>query len=296
MRHTLLLIWLLLVTSLHAQTWQDSLYASAVPASGAGTESPEGRYILRSTLFGAGFNNVLETYLTPLEYKGPELRFMHEGMRMTRLMDGKVSGQHLLQVMASKTRNPARNGEMYTGMVSWSYALHYQFALRENLKLLAGPYIDLNGGVVYNRRNSNNPAQAKAYGNIGASGMLIYKFHLGNYPMTVRYQANLPLLGAMFSPEFGESYYELFVLKNGGQHVKFTSVHNQPSLQQLVTLDFPVSRAILRVGYLCDIRQAKVNHLKGHLYSHDFLIGFVRNLYLFREKRQVSMPEKQTPF
>ena len=156
MRHTLLLIWLLLVTSLHAQTRQDSLYASAVPASGAGTESPEGRYILRSTLFGAGFNNVLETYLTPLEYKGPELRFMHEGMRMTRLMDGKVSGQHLLQVMASKTRNPARNGEMYTGMVSWSYALHYQFALRENLKLLAGPYIDLNGGVVYNRRNSNN--------------------------------------------------------------------------------------------------------------------------------------------
>ena len=154
------------------QARQDSLQASPVTASGTGGELPEGRYILRSTLFGAGFNNVLETYLSPLEYKGPELRFMHEGMRTTRLMDGNVSGQHLLQVMASKTQNPAKNGDMYTGMVSWSYALHYRFALRENLKLLAGPYIELNGGVVYNRRNSNNPAQAKAYGNIGASGML----------------------------------------------------------------------------------------------------------------------------
>ena len=61
MRHTLLLIWLLLVTSLHAQTRQDSLYASAVPASGAGTENPEGRDILRGPLFGAGFNKVLGT-------------------------------------------------------------------------------------------------------------------------------------------------------------------------------------------------------------------------------------------
>lgn len=294
MRYTLFILFILTI-HLNLQAQPDCLRDSTADSPEC-SRTPEGRYILRSTLFGAGFNNVLETYLSPLEYKGPELHFMHEGMRMTRLMNGKVSGQHLLQVMASQTRNPAKNGEMYTGMVSWSYALHYQFALRENLKVLAGPYIDLNGGVVYNRRNSNNPAQAKAYGNIGASGMLIYKFHLGNYPMAVRYQANLPLLGAMFSPEFGESYYEIFSLKNRGKHVKFTSLHNQPSLRQWITLDFPVSRTILRIGYLCDIQQADVNHLKSHLYSHDFLFGFVRNLYLFRGKRQISMPEKQTPF
>ena len=120
MRHTLFIL-LLLFATIHVRAQQDSLHVSSVPSSGADKELPEGRYILRSTLFGAGFNNVLETYLSPLEYKGPELRFMHEGMRMTRLMGGNVSGQHLLQVMASRTQNPARNGEMYTGMVSWSY-------------------------------------------------------------------------------------------------------------------------------------------------------------------------------
>lgn len=32
------------------------------------------RYVMRSTMIGAGYNNVFETYLSPLEYSGPEVR------------------------------------------------------------------------------------------------------------------------------------------------------------------------------------------------------------------------------
>lgn len=253
-------------------------------------------YVMRSTLVGAGFNNTFESYLSPLEYKGAEMRFIHESMRMTRLMSGKVSGQNLLHVNASYTDNISQTNHAYGGMLSWSYALHYQFSVSERLKLMIGPMLDVNLGVVYNRRNSNNPAQAKAYGGLGASGMLIYKFHIAQCPLTVRYQADLPLLGVMFSPEYGESYYEIFSLKNGGKNVLFTSLYNRPSLRQLLTLDFPIRRTIMRIGYLCDIQQAHVNKLKSHIYSHDFMIGFVRNIYLFRGKKQISMPSKVTPF
>ena len=254
------------------------------------------RYVMRSTLFG-GHSNVFETYLSPLEYTGTEVRFLHESMRMTRLLGGKVSGQSLIQVNASYNKNISQTAEMYAGLVNWSYALHYQFRMNDDkLKILVGPMLDLNGGVVYNRRNSNNPAQAKAYGGLGASGMLIYKFRIARYPLTVRYQANLPLLGVMFSPEYGESYYEIFSLGNGGRNVVFTSLHNNPSLRQMVTLDFPIRNVTMRVGYVCDIQQSKVNNLKSHAYSHDFMIGFVRNLYLLRGKNRISMPLKVTPF
>ena len=195
------------------------------------------RYVMRSAMIGAGHNNTFETYLSPLEYQGPEVRFAYETMRMTRLMDGNVSAQNLLQLHASYTENISQTNHTYGGLVNWSYALHYQ--------------------------NSNNPAQAKAYGGLGASGMLIWKFRIKNYPMTLRYQANLPLLGAMFSPEFGESYYEIFSLGNGGRNVAFTSLHNNPSLRQLLTLDFPIRNTVMRVGYICDLQQAKVNHLKS---------------------------------
>ena len=254
------------------------------------------RHVMRSVMIGAGHNNTFETYLSPLEYKGPEVRFAYETMRMTRLMDGNVSAQNLLQLHASYTENISQTNHTYGGLVNWSYALHYQFRPAKGLKILFGPMLDLNAGVVYNRRNSNNPAQAKAYGGLGASGMLIWKFRIKNYPMTLRYQANLPLLGAMFSPEFGESYYEIFSLGNGGRNVVFTSLHNNPSLRQLLTLDFPVGNTVMRVGYICDLQQAKVNNLKSHTYSHDFMIGVVRNLYLFHGKKHMTTPPKITPF
>lgn len=254
------------------------------------------RHVMRSVMIGAGHNNTFETYLSPLEYKGPEVRFAYETMRMTRLMDGNVSAQNLFQLHASYTENISQTNHTYGGLVNWSYALHYQFRPAKGLKILFGPMLDLNAGVVYNRRNSNNPAQAKAYGGLGASGMLIYRFRIKNYPLTVRWQANLPLLGVMFSPEFGESYYEIFSLGNGGQNVVFTSLHNNPSLRQLLTLDFPVGNTVMRVGYVCDLQQAKVNNLKSHTYSHDFMIGVVRNLYLFHGKKHMTTPPKITPF
>lgn len=254
------------------------------------------RHVMRSVMIGAGHNNTFETYLSPLEYEGPEVRFAYETMRMTRLMDGNVSAQNLFQLHASYTENISQTNHTYGGLVNWIYALHYQFRPAKGLKILFGPMLDLNAGVVYNRRNSNNPAQAKAYGGLGASGMLIYRFRIKNYPLTVRWQANLPLLGVMFSPEFGESYYEIFSLGNGGRNVVFTSLHNNPSLRQLLTLDFPVGNTVMRVGYVCDLQQAKVNNLKSHTYSHDFMIGVVRNLYLFHGKKHMTTPSKITPF
>lgn len=254
------------------------------------------KYIVRSVMVGAGKTNVYDTYLSPLEYRGPELRLMHESMRMTRLMGGRVSAQRIVQVNASSTDNISKSGKSYSGMFNWTYALHYQYNVDDRLKILFGPMLDLNGGFIYNTRNSNNPAQAKVYGSIDASAMAIYKLRIGRYPMTLRYQANLPFIGVMFSPEYGQSYYEIFSLKHSGKNVLFTSFHNAPTVRQMLTLDFPIGKTIMRAGYLCDIQQAKVNNLKSHFYSHNFMIGFVRNFQMLRGKNRISLPSKVNPF
>lgn len=254
------------------------------------------RYIMRSTMIGAGYANVFDTYLSPLEYTGPEVRFLLENMRFTHLMNGNVSAQHLFQVNFDYTKNISKSSESYSGLINYSFSLHYHKRYNEKFKLLFGPMIDINGGVNYNRRNSNNPAQAKAYASLGGSAMAIYKFHIGRNPLTVRYQANLPLLGIMFSPEYGESYYEIFGLGNGGKNVLFTSLHNAPSLRQLLTLDIPVKHSTLRLGYVCDIQQSKVNNLKAHTYSHTFMIGVVRNIYLLKERKHTKRSENMLPF
>ena len=48
----------------------------------------------------------------------------------------------------------------------------------------------------------------------------------------------------------------------------------------MLTVDITLGRTSLRLGYLGDFRQAKVNNLKYHTYSNMFVIGFVRRFKL----------------
>ena len=84
----ILLLLLSLFLGLSSQAQEDSLQAN--------------RYVMRATLYGAGFTNILDTYLSPMEYTGPEIRILRESMRMTKLMNGNVSVQSLFQANLSQ--------------------------------------------------------------------------------------------------------------------------------------------------------------------------------------------------
>ena len=248
------------------------------------------RYVTHATMYGAGYTNVYDTYLSPQEYKGIEFRLSRESIRMTKLFDGNVSTQSFFQANLSYTKNRAETSNAFAGLVNWNYGLHYQFRINEHLKFLAGGMGELNGGFIYNLRNSNNPASAKAYINLAASGMIIYNFKIKRYPMTLRYQLNLPLLGVMFSPDHQQTYYEIFTLGNTDNIIRFTSLHNQPSARQMLSVDFPVRYSKMRFSYLCDIQQSHLNGLRTHTYSHIFMVGFVKTLYRIRSKDPQPMP------
>jgi hypothetical protein len=231
-----------------------------------------------------------------MEYTGPELRFLRENMRMTKWMNGKVSRQNLFQTHVSLTENAASTGSVFAFLANWNLAYHYQIHINDGLKLMVGPNLDINGGMVYNLRNSNNPVNAKVYANLGASSMAIYRFHIMEYPFVLRYQLNVPLLGLMFSPEYGQPYYEMSISKNWSKNIYFTSLHNQPAFRQFLTLDFPIKSTVPRVGYIGDIQQAKINHLKSHTWSHSMMVGFVKNFYLLKGKNKVAMPTSVSPY
>lgn len=248
------------------------------------------RYITRATMYGVGVTNVFDTYLSPQEYKGIDFRISHESIRMTKLFDGNVSAQNFFQADIGYSHNRADNNNTFSGLVNWTYGLHYQFRLTDNFKLLAGGLFDVNGGFVYNLRNTNNPASARAYVNFDASGMAIWHVKIKRYPMVLRYQANLPVLGLMFSPHYGQSYYEIFSLGNSSGVVQFTSLHNQPSLRQMFSIDFPMGYAKMRVSYVADLQQSNVNNIKAHTYSHVFMVGFVRDMFRVCNKKGTPLP------
>ena len=67
------------------------------------------RYVTRATMYGIGFTNVFDTYLSPQEYKGIDFRISRETIRMTKLFDGNVSVQNFFQADIGYTHNRADN-------------------------------------------------------------------------------------------------------------------------------------------------------------------------------------------
>lgn len=245
--------------------------------------------INRAVTYGVGYTNIFDTYLSPQEYTGVDFRIARETNRMLNWWDGNVSLHNYLQANLSYTHNYIDNNNAFSGLVNWNYGLHYNFKLTPNFRLLAGALLDANLGFIYNMRNGNNPASAKAYLNLAPSGMAIWDTHIKRMPITLRYQINVPLMGIMFSPHYGQSYYEIFSVGNSDGVVKFTSLHNQPSFRQFLSADFAFKRVKMRFSYVCDIQQSKLNKLKTHTYTHAFMVGFVSDLIKIKPRPRTNM-------
>lgn len=230
---------------------------------------------MHANILGIGRARQLDTYLSPMEYEGLQALFMHESLRMTRMAQRRISFQQRWLGGFSYTDTPSGNAQDYGGQLAWNGGWHYHWTPLPCLRLMAGGLLGAHLGVLYNTRNGNNPAQGRCAVNLSASVAAIYSLRLGRLPLRLRYQADLPLAGGMFSPHYGESYYEIGQKSSG--HVFFSHPGNALSLCQLFTVDIPVGRCALRAGYQSGIRQSHVCHIRVKEQNRCFLIGVVRH-------------------
>ncbi len=237
--------------------------------------------VTSTKLFGIGYTDVLDTYLSPGSYTGAELRYLSHIVR--DYDDKPVSKLLLHQAFFTIAENKARNASELGGMYSFSYGLLYNWNfLNSNLNVKAGATADADLGFLYNMRNSNNPVQVRAGVHLSPTVAVTYHTHLGNFPINLRYEAAAPLIGLMFSPNYGQSYYEIFSRHDHDHNLVFTHPFNTPSLRQMLTMDITIARQTFRLGYLNDVRQAKVNDLRQHQYTHSLVIGWVKHFKLVK--------------
>lgn len=232
-------------------------------------------------MIGIGATELFDTYLSQEKYNGTELRYISHTTRET---EGSHWAQKIVhQGNISFADNRAGEGGEMAGAYVFSYGMNYGWQLLGNrLQLKAGAQVDANVGFIYNTRNGNNPAQARAFINLTPSASAAYHFQIKNRPFTARYEIEVPLCGVMFSPNYGQSYHEIFSKGNYDHNIVPTTFLCSPSLRQMLSLDFTIRKTTLRVGYLGDIQQSHVNNLKSHIYTHAFVIGVVKHFKLIK--------------
>lgn len=234
-----------------------------------------------------------DTYLSPEKFSGTELRFLSQSFKhnaSSTLAHSITHEAYLSQGL------PARGSGS-----TISAAYHFQYALLTSILSGAGSsspspregpacwgrlgisrggvsfgfYCDFLGGAFYNTRNGNNPAQMRTALNIGP--MVRAQCRLRNIGIT--YEASCPLVGLTFSPNYGQSYYEIFDQHNFDHNIVPTTIISTPSLRNQLFVTFPLSaKSKASVGYIGDYRQQQVNNLKQHSYSSLFMIGLSRSL------------------
>lgn len=232
---------------------------------------------------GGGFGNVLDTYLSPYSYTGPAAHLQRQTERQVHAFgQDNLTFQTLLDLDCSFTENPGGNVNEYAGGLR--YGLAWLKPIKEirfsgsqsTLAFFAGPQASAYLGCVYNERNGNNPAQAKADIMIDATAKAKWEFNLLRRRMSLDYQLFLPLIGLAFSENYGQSYYETFQLGNYDHNLVFAYPGNMPSMRHLLSLDIPIrksSKTSLRISYAGYFMQSTFNHLRYHSYTHSFMLG-----------------------
>ena len=231
-------------------------------------------------MLGIGYTDILDTYLSPEKYRGTDLRFISHTRREK---DSTCLVHQLLHEGCIATAdNRSGNGGEIGGGYTFAYSLlrKWQMSVGScHLRLLAGGTAELSVGFLYNTRGSNNPAQARLALQLKPTVAADFDFRLfrrQQRPFTLHYEASAPLCGLMFSPNYGQSYYEIFSRGNYDHNCVPTTIVSTPSLRQMLTLDFRALHTTWRIGYLGDWRQASVNNLKQHTYTHALVFGIVR--------------------
>ncbi len=248
----------------------------------------------RQWIWGVGAASLLDTYLSPLTYKGMDLAWLNRTERQARWGRGNVTVLGLYNAHFAYAKSPTDDGKYMDAELTVAGGWHYNWFMSHHTdnaaispfvptflndwRVAVGGLVETSGGFTYNTRNGNNPAQGRLGVSLMASAIVERNFWFFKQRAKARVQLDAQMVGVQFSPVYGQSYYEIFSLGHNQGVVHFTHLGNCPSARILTMVTLPIKKSQVSLGYLGDVRQSKLGGLKRHAWRNMFMVGYTRNI------------------
>ncbi|MCM1152530.1 MAG: DUF3316 domain-containing protein [Muribaculum sp.] len=221
-----------------------------------------------------GSRRTLATYLSPVHYQATDYALSGLWTKVMPFNPARMSMAFDASVYFSDMLNPAGTASMINLGADFKFGMDWRSYLCERLQISLGGYYGFSVGAMWLIRNSNNPVEVLAHTDIGARIGLSYPLRIGRLPVLLAERVSTPLIGAFFSPAYGETFWEIYLgnrkgLIHCGWPGNYFAVDNLLS----ATLDF--GRTAMQIGYRLQFMNRQACSLITRQWCHSLVVGVV---------------------
>lgn len=235
-----------------------------------------------------GRESAYSTYLSPLTYSGPICGIYGNWSKAL-----PFSPEHaIMEFGAGVSYGSMLNSPQTARMLDLDLSLSWGMAWRKRFasnrwQVTAGGQITIGGGLLWLTRNGNNPVAARSFPNIAAKGSLARCFKIGRLPIIISDELKVPLAGLFFSPEYGETYYEIYLGNHSG-FVHFGWPGNHFTLSNLLSVNLDLGRTAMQIGYRITADTSWICGINTHIYRHSLVIGVIPGGLGLKQKKNAD--------
>ncbi len=230
-----------------------------------------------------GSSHLCDTYLTPLHYSGWATALGYERSQALKFAPATWTGVLDARLKAGRTLNPAHTAAMWDIDFHIAVSMLRRWQLPGAVSLAIGPCLEGRVGALSLMRNGNNPVSARAAITAGITARATWKTQLGRLPITMFTRPSMPLIGAFFSPDYDELYYEIWLGNRAGLvHCAWPGSYFH--LDNLLGADLHFGATTLRIGYRLDLRSSKVADITTRTTAHTFVLGICSDWISLRSR------------
>ncbi len=219
-----------------------------------------------------GWMNAKSTYLSPLPYSGKQIAVTGRWSKVFNHFNNHAVMEFDTRISMGDMLNPAQTAEMLAGTFDFGWGLAWRPELPSGWTATLGGRIGIYAGALYLTRNSNNPVTAIGSPGLDLTASASRSFRIGKLPVTISDRVRIPTLSAFFCPQFGETYYEIWLgNRRGLVHCGWWG--NAGGVDNLLQAKLHLGKCSLLLGWRFEYRGFQANHLFTSVRNSVFSVG-----------------------